>query len=179
MSFASHDPGFLSGQGASPDGPATTRDGMAIVIVLVFALALLVLGSAYLRSLSQSQPVNPMLLERLQADFFAQGVAQIALFKFKRYPADFYHAFLFDRAGLGNGPLQDFHGGANTPLQDYRPGGTPIGFPVPIATYSTNFLMTSYRGYNRDALLVNVTVRLNQMTQSYQFTVDASRTRIL
>ncbi|HEY9071086.1 MAG TPA: hypothetical protein VIV61_12580 [Candidatus Ozemobacteraceae bacterium] len=156
--------------------------GMAIVIVLVFAFTLLVLGSAYLKTFSTTKPVNPKMLERLQADCFAQGIAQIAMLKFKRFPADFYHAYIHRRAGLTNimpTPLERFQGAANTPLQDFRPGGVSVGDPVPVATYSTWYNMISYHGYNRDALEINVSVRVGAIQQNYVFTVDASRTRLL
>jgi len=155
---------------------------MAIVIVLVFSFALLVLGSAYLKTFSTTKPVNPKMLDRMQADFFAQGIAQIAILKFKRFPADFYHAYIHQQAGLTNiipTPFARFQGAANTPLQDYRPGGTSIGDPVPIATYSTRFNMISYKGYNRDALEITISVRIKDIQQNYVFTVDASRTRLL
>jgi len=159
-----------------------SRYGMAIVIVLVFTLALLVLGSAYLKTFSTTKPVNPKMLERMQADFFAQGISQIAILKFKRFPADFYHAYIHQQAGLTNitpTPFARFLGGADTPLQDYRPGGTSIGDPVPLATYSTSYNMISYKGYNRDALEINISVRVKDVQQNYVFTVDASRTRLL
>ena len=155
---------------------------MAIVIVLVFSLTLLVLGSAYIKTFTTTNPVNPKMLERLQADFFAQGIAQIAMLKFKRFPADFYHAYIHAQAGLTNitpTPLARFHGGNNTPLQDYRPGGVSIGAPVPVATYSTIYNMISYKGYNRDALEVRVSVTVGTVQQNYVMTVDASRTRLL
>lgn len=155
---------------------------MAIVIVLVFSLTLLVLGSAYIKTFTTTKPVNPKMLERLQADFFAQGIAQIAMLKFKRLPADFYHAYIHAQAGLTNitpTPLARFHGGNNTPLQDYRPGGVSIGAPVPVATYSTIYNMISYKGYNRDALEVRVSVTVGTVQQNYVMTVDASRTRLL
>lgn len=159
-----------------------SRTGMAIVIVLVFAFTLLVLGSAYLKTFTMSKPVNPKMLERLQADCFAQGISQIAMLKFKRFPADFYHAYIHQRAGLTNynpTPMTHFHGAADTPLQDYRPGGTSIADPVPVATYSTRYNMISYKGYSRDALEINISVTVGDIQQNYLFTVDASRTRIL
>ena len=155
------------------------RSGMAIIVVLVFATALLVLGSSYIKTLSSTTPVNPILLERMQADFFAQGIAQIALLKFRKFPADFYHAFLYDRAGQGSAQLKAFCGASDTPLQDYKPGGTSIADPVPVTVYSTQYLMSSFKGYNRDTLAIMVNVKVKNVQREYNFTVDASRTRII
>lgn len=158
------------------------KRGMALVIVLAFALAMLTLGTAYMRTFSEARPVNAMIMERLQADYFAQGIQRIALLKYKRFVADFYHAYIYRQAGLTGfvpDPYSCFLGGDNTPLQNFQFGGATIGAPVSVATYSSYYLMTSYKGYNRDGLVIHVTVQVKDFVQNYDFTIDASRTRLL
>lgn len=71
------------------------KSGIAVVIVLVLTTMLLALAGAYIQQSRQSIPINSKLLERVQADFWGQGVAQLALLKFKQLPSEFYYAYNF------------------------------------------------------------------------------------
>ena len=62
---------------------------MAIVIVLCFSAILVAYGTIMMSQHKDSAPVSKMQLERIQADFFAKGMQNIALFKIKQLP-DFF-----------------------------------------------------------------------------------------
>ena len=161
----------------------TSRAGMAIVVVLVFAMALLVLGGAYIKTISQKAPVNPVQLEKIQADFFAQGIFQIALLKFKRFTADFYHAYIRHKQAIDSGPYYDFIGTSSSPLQSMQfPTSTPIGQPTGITAYTTGYEMVSFKGYDNDGLVINVNVTCanpTPITLEYSFKFNINRYQII
>ncbi|MBF0407416.1 MAG: hypothetical protein HQM10_08680 [Candidatus Riflebacteria bacterium] len=163
------------------------RKGMALVIVLTFSMVLMVLGSSYISSFSSYKQNNPKHLSKIQADFFAQGISKLALLKFKKFPADFYHAYLYDIASKKNPtvvpkltsptPLEVFHKEkSNALLQDNS--GMKTG--VPVIYYDTKFSLTATKNYSCDALLISVTVQMKDSNpQVYETLVEASRSRIL
>ncbi len=166
------------------------RQGMALVIVLVLTLALLVLGGAYLKTVSQSTVVNPLQLKKLQADFLAQGIAEIALLKYKKFPSDFYHAYVAYLAGppANTAPYTVFREqgagpSANTPLRNLQYNGKSIGHPVKVLDYTVDYRLVSYKGYDKDGLQINVAVTLDgeglasgsTMTFVSSFTFDVTR----
>lgn len=157
---------------------------MALVIVLVILMFLLILGSSYIQSISQIKHFNPKALEQLQSDFFAQGVNRIALLKFKKYPADYYHAFFYEierkkgTSGLtaySPWPLTVFNGESGTVTCN----NSTFKSPLKIASYSVNYAMISHKPYANDGIEVTVFVQVGTHTRNYKTTVDASRTRIL
>ena len=163
------------------------RKGMALVIVLTFSMVLMVLGSSYISSFSSYKHNNPKHLSKIQADFFAQGISKLALLKFKKFPADFYHAFLYDIASKINPtvvpklvsptPLEVFHREkSNALLQDDAAMKTGI----PIAYYDTTYSLTATKNYSCDAILISITVQMkDENPQVYETLVEASRSRIL
>lgn len=166
------------------------RSGMAIAVVLIFASVLLMLGGAYIKTISNVRKINPKMLEQVQADFFGQGISKIALLKFKKYPSDFYHAFILSKRAIPNsnptspssGPFDSFKGADGSILQMSRniniyPLLAPASFPV--QSFVTDFTMVTHKAYNKDGLEITVRVELNGMWRSYQTTIEASRTRIL
>jgi len=83
------------------------RHGMAIPVVLIFSIALMTIAGVYIRRIGQTKPVNDRLLERLQADFWGQGILQMAILKFKQLPSEFryaYHAVNIARRSLTPNP---------------------------------------------------------------------------
>ena len=60
--------------------------GMAIVIVLVLATALLIMGGTYWKTIQQVKPVGENLLQKAQANVLAEGILNIAILKFKELP---------------------------------------------------------------------------------------------
>ncbi|HOY67636.1 MAG TPA: hypothetical protein PLP29_12135 [Candidatus Ozemobacteraceae bacterium] len=163
----------------------TTRStrGMALVIVLAIATALLVMGASYLSTFSQSRSVNPKILEKVQADLLATGLQKIALLKFKRFPEDFYHSCFFQfawddpvkRPALFNyspTPLEVFHG---DPI--LRNGDAAALLPLSVFNYTTTYRLLSHRAYTRDSVEILVALQMTRTSpvQTYALKVDATR----
>ena len=170
------------------------RTGMALVIVLVFMMSLMILGSSYIKSVSNITKVNPNRIRQVQGEFFAHGLQKIAIMKFKNLPSDFYHAYIHDVAynndptgmqAYDPTPIEVFHGHDNpdaTVLQKWNstdPNTLLAGTNVEIASYSTNFRLTSQNQYNRDVLEITVSVDIDGKVHRYLTTVNASRSRRL
>ena len=66
-----------------------SKKGMAIVIVLCLSAIIMILGTVYIKSYKESSPASKLQLDRIQADFFAKGIQNIAILKIKEYP-DFF-----------------------------------------------------------------------------------------
>lgn len=146
------------------------RRGMAIVVVLVFCVALLILGSFYIRRFSQSAPINTRLLERVQADFWGSGVLQMALLKFKQLPSEFYFAYsavVVAGRAIAPNPWDTYRGG--------RLQGTLNG-PF-VATYSTDFRVLGQNKFNSDAIQISVSVECGGIKRVVSHTVNALRVR--
>lgn len=161
---------------------------MAIVIVLIFTISLLMLGGTYLGTFKQTKAINLKSIDQIQADYVAQGLLKIATLKFKRFPADFYYAYMHDMARL--------RGTTGAPFVTYNP--TPLNIfhtqnaatcilqnqaglcsPVQVATYSTSFALVSSKAYTNDALQISVSVQVGNLVSAYQSNLVASRTRII
>ena len=168
-----------------------SRAGMILVIVLAMSAALLVLGGSYLKSVSQHRPVNSKNLRQMQMEFFSQGIQRIALLKFKKFPADFYHAYIYENAFNSVPrprdlpiyrftPLTEFAGRTDTALNGPRTTNPPLtGSPAPIASYRTSFSLITSKRYSRDFIEINVTTTVGALVQDYKMTVEASRTTLL
>ena len=159
---------------------------MAIVIVLSLSMFLLVLGLSYLRSISQTSHTNPHRLKQVQAEFFARGIQRLGILKFKALPADFYHAYRYkveDEKVPRNPvipvfafkPFSDFLGGDNSILQNLD----GLSDPINIKKYETNYQVSSSKKFDHDMIEVDVKVELEDFSQSYSVTIDASRSTIL
>ncbi|MBU1108025.1 MAG: hypothetical protein KKB51_15235 [Candidatus Riflebacteria bacterium] len=168
------------------------RKGMAIIIVLSLSMFLLILGLSYLKSVSHVSRTNPHRLSQIQSDFFAQGIQKLAILKFKAVPADFYHAYRYKVADekvprsptlpkLSPSPFADFLGNNNTILQNEPdpPEVIALAAPAPVLSYTTEYLVTSSKKFDHDMLEVKVNVALEDFSQSYTVTFDASRSLIL
>ena len=160
------------------------RRGMALVMVLAFTLTLLVLGSTYLKNFSNVKQTNPILLEQVQSDYLAQGLQKIAMLKFKKFPSDFYHAYLYSKAKTatypallpGPDPLDSFHGDAGTILQNLTGIASPSSFPL--TGYNSSYRLLTNNAYNKDGLEVTVTIVTPAKTRQYKFTINATRIKL-
>jgi hypothetical protein len=163
------------------------RRGMAIVIVLVFVMSLMVLGSSYIKNLSNVQPGNTRILDQIQAEFLAQGLHRIAILKFKKYPSDFYHAFIWNiekRKGsrlqtlspVAPDPIDSFHGPMNSILQNWN--GIIGSCSIPLLSYSTTYRMISHKPYSRDGVEVYINLAVGKFSKEYKATFDVTRTRM-
>lgn len=178
------------------------RNGMALIIVLVFSSVLLVLGIVYLRSFSQTTQLSRMQIDHLQAEFFARGIQNIALFKIKRFPDFFlrsyrYHVYKQRRdAGdpLVEPPLRPFenptpferftgvHAGRPNDVLHHLAAGDDAAWkftaPLNIATWSTSFNLRSAEDFNRAYIEIDVHVQMqdNANVAHYRMSLDASQT---
>jgi hypothetical protein len=75
------------------DMKRNNKNGMAIVIVLCIASVVLVLGTVYVKHYSQTAPEAKLQYDRIQADFLAKGIQNIAVFKIKKYPDFFIRSY--------------------------------------------------------------------------------------
>ena len=135
------------------------KRGTAIVIVLVFATALLTFGLFYLRVISQGTTLNPLQLRKIQADFLAEGVANIAMLKYQELPSDFYSSYFIARVAtttpLVPGPLATFLGdsclnGNSTT----NPLMADVNEPSLGITFTTDFRVLSQKQYDKDAIQI-------------------------
>lgn len=149
------------------------RTGMAIPVVLVFSTALLIMAGVYAKRAGQSRPVNDRLLERLQADFWGQGILQMAMLKFKQLPSEFrfaYTAIQVARLSRSPDPWGSFLGG-NLQGAIARPT-----YPFDL-TYATNFQVLGQEAFNEDSILITVEVNLAGVQRIVQHTIHARRIR--
>ena len=70
-----------------------SKNGMAIVVVLCIAAIILILGTIYVNIYSNTAPAAKLQYDRIQADFLAKGIQNIALDKIKKYPDFFIRSY--------------------------------------------------------------------------------------
>ncbi|HNV71812.1 MAG TPA: hypothetical protein PKO06_19060 [Candidatus Ozemobacteraceae bacterium] len=158
------------------------KRGTALVIVLVFATVLLTFGLFYLRTVSQSVPINPLQLRRIQADFLAEGLANIAMLKYQELPSMFHYSYIAGRIatnGANIGPLNTYLGDSylngnstiNTALADPNAPALPI-------TFTTDYRILSHKKYDRDSIQIICTVTMGSvMEREVRRTFYAERRR--
>lgn len=176
--------------------------GMAIMVVLSIASVLLLLGLTYLKSFSQSTVTGKLQLDQIQADFFARGIQNIALFKVKRYPDFFLRAYRYkiyqDRLAAGEvgldppiappvvpPPFSKFTGiylGHERDILNNIPDATDnlteFTKPIRVATYSTQFSLLSADDFKRGFIEITVNLQLEgkDIIGTYKMSLDASQT---
>ena len=162
------------------------RRGIALVLVLSLSLFMLILGMSYMRSVSQVSTSNPKRLQHIQAEFFARGIQRLAVLKFKALPADFYHAYRYkiadeksprdpDLPNFNPSPYDVFLGDEDSILQD-KDG---FGDPVPIEGYNTRYVVNSSSKFDHDMIDIVVNVQMEDYSQNFTVTYDASRSLVL
>lgn len=146
------------------------RNGMAIVIVLVFTTALLALAGMYISSSRNATPINSRLLERVQMDFLGQGITQLALLKFKQLPSEFYYAYNFS--------VRDKRIATPDPWEKYLLGPLQGSRTSPFALdYRTNCRVLGQTKYKIDAIEFEVIIEGNGMTRSIKKTINSTRVK--
>ncbi len=85
------------------------KQGMAVVIVLTLATAILILGTAFLKTIRNQGGRNTIELGAIQADLLAEGITQIAMLKFKEIPGPLYYAYVAKVQGQTDEPLKEYH----------------------------------------------------------------------
>jgi len=85
------------------------KRGMAILIVLVLASAILLMGVSYIRTIQNQGGRNTIELGAIQADLLAEGITQIAMLKFKEIPGPLYYAYIAHVKGKTSEPYDTYH----------------------------------------------------------------------
>jgi len=154
---------------------ARNSRGIAIVLVLALAMALLIFGVTYMKSISQSTVVNPDLLLRAQIDILGEGIANIALLKFKELPSDFYYSYYKGRVADTTliGPINTFEGDALLSGEITNFNGT-----TDTASFTTRYQVLSQKKYDTDTLVVTVTLGFRGMTREIRKTINTARKRL-
>ncbi|MBU1107525.1 MAG: hypothetical protein KKB51_12720 [Candidatus Riflebacteria bacterium] len=144
------------------------KSGMAIIIVLVMATALLTLAGSYIQSSRNAGPTNDRILERVQADFWGHGIAQLALLKFKQLPSEFYYAYNFsvrDKRVTIPDPWGVY---LQSPLQGN------IAAPIDL-NYSTNCRVLGQTRYKVDSIEFEVILEGDSLRRSIKETINSTR----
>ena len=136
------------------------KSGMAIVIVLCFSAIILVLGTVYVKSYTATSPVSKLQLDRIQADFLAKGIQNIALFKIKKYPDFFVRSYRYyaSNAPGSNVPYNNFLGNSGGILQNQYT--SDFIEPISVATYSTGIRLINSKDFQSEAMEIVVNVKL-------------------
>ena len=157
----------------------TTRHGMALVISLVLAMALLIFGVSFTRSLSDVKPQNPQLLLRAQLDVLAEGLTNYAVLKFKELPSDFYYAYF--KANIATpttsrdlGPITVFQ--SDVLMRGEIPDPNDPGRN---ASYTTTYEVLSQKKYTADTLVIRTTAELAGVVREVRRIVHVRRERDL
>jgi hypothetical protein len=174
------------------------RSGMAILVVLCLSMVILMLGMAYMKSYTDSNPVTKLQLDRIQSDFFARGIQNIALFKIKKYPDFFIRSYrqeMYRRRVVTEGlpnldpdqiylptPFESFMG--RDPMSgDY--GGvlnnwnnSSFASPLNIATYSTEISILSSKDFTQDLLEIRVSVQMQDKPNINTFKTSIATARV-
>ncbi|MBF0542968.1 MAG: hypothetical protein HQM08_00975 [Candidatus Riflebacteria bacterium] len=144
------------------------RKGMAIVIVLILSTALLIFGTSYISHFRNVQSVNQRLLERVQIDFWAQGVMQKAILKFKRLPSEFYFAYkacILDKRTFSSPTPWDVY------LSDLA---ATITLPFSLS-YSTKFTVLGQKKFEKDSICIEVEALQGNINHHIRQTINAER----
>lgn len=136
------------------------KRGIAIVIVLCLAGVILMLGTVYIKSYTNTAPASSLQLDRIQADFFAKGIQNIALFKIKKYPDFFIRSYRKYITGSDGEPFNKFLGTSNSILQNYN--NNDFREPLEIATYSTSIKLINSKDFQSEAMEIVVKIKLGK-----------------
>lgn len=162
------------------------RQGMALVMVLSMSMFLMMLGISYLNSVSNVSTSNPKKLIQLQNGYFAHGIQKLALLKFRLFPADFYHAYRHNVersktppnplvSAIVPSPISAFLGNAGTILQSDIPIDTSIATPTKIISYSTNYIVSSSKKFDKDILTIVTNSAMADFSQTYKVSFNIER----
>lgn len=82
--------------------PNNKRNGMALLLALVFAVVLLQMAVSYSGMLGQSKPQTVMIDERIKLEYVSHSLTELALLKFQLFPADYYACWEAAQKGHGS-----------------------------------------------------------------------------
>jgi len=129
------------------------RKGMAIIIVLTLATAILMMGISYIRTVQNQGGRNTIELGAIQADLLAEGITQIAMLKFKEIPGPFYYAYIAHVKSTTSDPYNTYH----------SDGIINGNFAAPFnAEYRTTFQLLPSKMYEDMNIRISVQVKVTR-----------------
>ncbi len=174
--------------------------GMALVIVLGIAGIILILGTVYSRMYTDSNPAARLQLDRIQADFLAKGIQNIAIYKIKKYPDFFirsYRQYVYKQRTSSDSSLPKLDSDqATSPLPyEYFIGKTSNGgaqgilngdyindFIEPLngASYTTDIYLINSKDFNSEAVEIKVAVQLKdkKAINTYKTTIHGDLMKV-
>lgn len=140
------------------------RSGMALVIVLTLATAILILGVSYINTIRGQGGRNTIELGAVQADLLAEGITQIAMLKFKEIPGPLYYAYIAHVKKTTSDPY-------NTYQSDPILAGN-MNLPYK-AAYQTSYQILSSKMYQDMNVKITIIVDVSRPDgQSYQRKIE-------
>lgn len=156
--------------------------GMALVVVLCISGIILILGTVYSKLYTDSTPVSKLQLDRIQADFLAKGIQNIALYKIKKYPDFFLRSFRQEihrkRSSIDSSlpQLDEYQKNSPTPFEYFvgkGPNGGNEGIlnseytkefiePLDYASYTTDITLINSKDFNSEAVEIKVAVQMGE-----------------
>ncbi|GAB4278173.1 MAG: hypothetical protein Kow0029_21360 [Candidatus Rifleibacteriota bacterium] len=128
------------------------KRGMALIIVLTLATAILILGVSYINTIRNQAGRNTIELGAVQADLLAEGITQIAMLKFKEIPGSLYYAYIANVKGTTTAPFKTYESDAILNGKMTKPFN---------ADYRTSYRLLSSKMYQdmnvKITVVVNVT----------------------
>lgn len=167
---------------------------MAIVTVLCIAAIIIALGTVYVQIYSQTAPAAKLQYDRIQADFLAKGIQNIALYKIKKYPDFFIRAYrqhiYWKRTQTEPSlpkldamqtalpmPFESFLGNkAGILMGDYTSDFIePLGNPV----YTTDISLISSKDFRTESIEISIDLKLseNRSVNNYKVVVSGELTK--
>jgi hypothetical protein len=174
------------------------KKGMAILVVMCLSMVILMLGMAYLKSYTDTAPVAKLQIDRVQADFFARGIQNIALLKIKKYPDFFVRSYrqeMYRKRVITEGlpDLADEQKTLPTPFEAFM-GRDPMSgdyggvlnnwdnatfvAPLEISSYTTEIAILSSKDFTQDLLEIMVHVQLRNKPNINTFKTSVATARV-
>lgn len=156
------------------------RKGFAMVLVLLLSMVLLMLiASLFFRS-NQQKVTFPYNHDQTKALFVAKGLLQLALYKVKVLPADFYKAYIAALAGnkeMYNQWLVDFDFQIANSIAHKIISQIPdenIGAPIYSAGISSFSIRMKQSGYQHDLVFVGAWGKYRNQVRTFENLVEVN-----
>lgn len=151
------------------------KNGMAIVTVLAVASIILALGTVYVRHYTQTMPAAKLQYDRIQADFLAKGIQNIALYKIKKYPDFFIRSYrqyvYWERTKTDSSlpKLDERQQASPMPFEAFLDNGILMGNydndfiePLEHPVYTTDISLISSKDFQSESIKISVDLKLNE-----------------
>lgn len=163
------------------------KNGMAIVTVLCVASIIMALGTIYVRHYSQTSPEAKLQYDRIQADFFAKGIQNIALYKIKKYPDFFirsYRQYIYWKRTMSDASLPKLTAEQETnpmPFIAFMNNGVLAGDysndfvePLEHPVYTTDIALISSKDFQSESIKISVDLKLNESRPANKYSTVVS-----